>query len=49
MDTKAQVVATECSGCLIQLQEALARAGSSQEVLTTAEAALRYGLNIDKG
>ncbi|MBW2700709.1 MAG: (Fe-S)-binding protein [Deltaproteobacteria bacterium] len=48
MDTGAQVVATECSGCLIQLQEALARAGSTQEVLTTAEAALRYGLNIDK-
>jgi glycolate oxidase iron-sulfur subunit len=37
----AAIVVTECSGCLLQLNEALLREGPALEVITTAEAADR--------
>ena len=45
--SEAQVVVTECSGCVLQLAETVAREGSSMEVMTTAEAALRFASGAD--
>ncbi|HOX42198.1 MAG TPA: (Fe-S)-binding protein [Myxococcota bacterium] len=42
IETGARYVVTECSGCWLQLQDLLARAGSEMEVLTTAEALRRW-------
>jgi len=38
----AEVLVTECSGCLLQLSSALWSEDSALEVISTAEAALRY-------
>ena len=40
--TGARAVVTECSGCVLQLGELLGREDPQIEVLTTAEAALRF-------
>jgi glycolate dehydrogenase iron-sulfur subunit len=39
----AEILVTECSGCILQLSEALGRVGSSIEVISTAEALELYG------
>ncbi|MBW1810780.1 MAG: (Fe-S)-binding protein [Deltaproteobacteria bacterium] len=39
----AEVLVTECSGCILQLSEVLRRAGSSIEVISTPEALELYG------
>jgi glycolate oxidase iron-sulfur subunit len=45
--TGAEAVITECSGCVLQLAEALGRLQPGIEVLTTAEAAWRYRPQVD--
>ena len=42
--TGAQVVVTECSGCVLQLDETISRVKQGVEVITTAEAAIRFGV-----
>jgi len=42
-ETGASLVATECSGCFLQLEDLLARHGTGMQVLTTAEAWRRFG------
>ena len=46
-DSKAAWVVTECSGCVLQLQEVLLRCDVSCQVLTTAEAVCRFGWHHD--
>jgi glycolate oxidase iron-sulfur subunit len=43
--TGARAVVTECSGCVLQLAEAVGRLDPEVEVMTTAEAALRFDLD----
>jgi Fe-S oxidoreductase len=40
--TGADILVTECSGCQMQLAEAMARAGSRMEVISTPEALARF-------
>ncbi len=42
LSSGADVVVTECSGCLLQLLDALAKVKPDIEVITTAESFLRY-------
>ncbi len=41
--TGAEVVVTECSGCVLQLDESIGRVKTGVEVITTAEALIRFG------
>ncbi len=43
--TGARALVTECSGCVLQLAETVGRLDPAVEVMTTAEAALRFGLD----
>jgi glycolate oxidase iron-sulfur subunit len=41
--TGARIIVTECSGCILQLLDMLKKQGLEGEVLSTAEAVLRFG------